>query len=308
MALGPGPLRTQQLTDRLNHLSPRSVYRHLGNMREHGLVGRQEDPGVPTRVVLSLTDPGRALFRLLHSFVETTMEKLPRQGNGAEPWDALSLLADFWDLGLLEELSEGPRSVVDLARRAHPMTYHQINRRAASFAASGLATSQLDGNGKRYQLTDAGRRCMGLVGGIGRWRQGYVMEDGLPGLTSKEMATVLRTVLPLIQLPQFVDMSIDIEVSHRANENSYRNPEVLRGSVGEDGAVQCEPQPQDSADGSAVATINTWFGVLLDGKRGRVKVRGNLSLVDACLTQIHERVWKSETSFATPPSSGAGVG
>jgi hypothetical protein len=49
--------------------------------------------------------------------------------------------------------------------------------------------------------------------------------------------------------------------------------------------------PKDTPDGLAAATINTWFGVLLDGNRGRVKVRGDLKLVDACLTQLYDVLW-----------------
>jgi hypothetical protein len=56
--------------------------------------------------------------------------------------------------------------------------------------------------------------------------------------------------------------------------------------------VRCSRERRASADGSAAATINTWFGVLLDGNRGRVKVAGNLQLVDACLTQLYDVLWQ----------------
>lgn len=303
MALGAGPLRTQQLTDRLSHLSTRSAYRHIGSMRDHGLVARQEEGGVPTRVVLSLTDPlGRKLCQLLRSFVASTMSRLPRRGNGAEPWEALAVLGDFWDLGLIEELSHGPRSVVELAREAHPMTYHQVNRRATLFATYGLASSyNSSGEGKRFELTEDGRRCVGLIVGVGRWCQRYILENGTPGLTIAEMASVLRAALPAIRLPEFAGKSIDLEVSEGGDENGYRTMEVLRGEIASDGTVRCDPERQAPSDASAAATINTWYGVLLDGNRGRVKVKGELPLVDACLTQLYEVLWE-EARLPAPTS------
>jgi DNA-binding HxlR family transcriptional regulator len=293
MALAAGPLRTQQLTDRLSHLSPRSAYRHIGNMRKRGLVARQEEAGVPTRVSLCLTDPlGRNLCRLLRSFVASTMKRLPRRGNGAEPWEALAVLGDFWEFGLIEELSHGPKSVIELAREAHPMTYHQVNRRAGLFAAYGLASAyNANGNGKMYELTDDGRRCMGLISGIGRWQQRHILGEGASGLSPGEMATVLRTALPVVRIPDFAGMSIDFEVSGSADENGYRITETVQGRVANDGSVQCNHRRRASADGSAAATINTWFGVLLDGNRGRVKAGGDLPLVDACLTQLYDVLW-----------------
>jgi DNA-binding HxlR family transcriptional regulator len=293
MALAPGPLRTQQLTDRLSHLSSRSAYRHIGSLRDRGLVSRLEEPGVPTRVVLALTDPlGRELCRLLRSFVASTMCRLPRRGNGAEPWEALAMLGDFWELGLIDELSHGPRSVIELSRVGHPMTYHQVSRRAKLFATSGLANSyNSTGDGKCYELTDDGRRCVGLISGLGRWRQRYATGDGVPGLTVEEMTTVLRVALPAIRLPEFAGMSLDLEISESGDQSGYRAAQVLQGRIRANGAVRCDLKRKPSSDGAAAATINTWFGVLLDGKRGRVKVRGDLPLVDACLTQLYNLLW-----------------
>ena len=309
MALGTGPMRTQQLTDRLNHLSPRSAYRHIGNLRDHGLVTRQEEAGVPTRVVLALSDPlGRKLCQLLRSFVSSTMSRLPRHGNGAEPWEALAVLGDLWELGLIEELSHGPRTMIELAREAHPMTYHQVNRRAKLFATYGLASSyHSHGEGKCFELTDDGRRCVGLILGIGRWRQRYLLDNETPGLTIAEVASVLRAALPAIRLSEFPGKGIDLEVSQSGSGNGYRSHEVLQAGIASDGTVRCDVKREGTSDGGAAATINTWFGVLLDGNRGRVKVRGDLPLVDACLTQLYEALWE-EASPARPASTGAGVG
>jgi len=258
------------------------------------LVARQSEPGVPSRVVLSLTDPlGRNLCHLLRRFVSTTMTQLPRGGNGAEPWGALTLLGEFWEMGLIDELSQAPKSAVDLARHAHPMTYHQVIRRAGLLATYGLVDAcHPNSNGKYYELTDVGRRSMGLISDIGRWRQRHVNGDGTPGLTKGEMATVLRATLQAVRLPEFAEMTIELEVSEGVDGPGSRLSEALRGHIDSAGAMRIDSLPIASIDGSAAATINTWFGVLLDGNRGRVKVRGNLPLVDTCLTQLYDVLWE----------------
>ncbi len=309
MALGPGPLRTHQLTDRLDHLSRRSVYRHLANLQIHGLVARHEERGVPSRVVLSLTVPlGRNLFHLLRSFSSTHPATLRQGADGAESWSWLGLLGEFWELGLFDDLSRRPTSVIDLSRKAHPMTYHQVNRRASLFAASGLirsCSSNGNGAGKHYELTDRGRRCMALVGGVGRWRQRHLEKDGAPGLTAEEMATVLRTALPLVRLPEFAGACVDFEVSNGAAGGGRGDPQVLQGEIDPEGRMRCGMPSSAAADGLAAATINTWFGTLLDGSRGRVKVRGHQPLVDACLTQLHDALWAGEASGFPAPTEAA---
>jgi hypothetical protein len=151
---------------------------------------------------------------------------------------------------------------------------------------------------------------MGLISGIGRWQQRHVSKDEGPGLTAKELTTVLRTTLPVLQLPEFIGKSIDFDISESANGDGYRTTKVLHGRIDWDGTMRFDLKPKKNPDGSAAATINTWFGVLLDGNRGRVRVRGNLSLVDACLTQLYEVLWEEENtnSSARLSSTAAGDG
>jgi DNA-binding HxlR family transcriptional regulator len=283
MALGPGPLRTKQLTKRVQEFSSRSVYRHVSNLRAHCLVERHEEPGVPSTVVLSLTDPlGRNLYRLLRKFAV----------GDARWWDSLRLLGEMWGLGFVEKLSHRPRSLNELTNEFHEMTYHQVNRRGAQLVDSGLlAASSSRSNGKIYELTDEGRRRMALVTGIGRWRLRNVPASA-PGLTIGEMATVLRAALPLASLPGHAGMSIALTVAGPADEYGSRRTEMVRGTVGRDGTLRCDQEEGWAAvAGSAAATVNTWFAALLDGNRGRIRVRGDLGLVDACLTQLYERLW-----------------
>src|SRR5215213_11976278 len=57
MALGEGPLRTKELTERVPGYAPRTIYRYAGKLAELEVVEREEEPGVPSKVVHTLSDP-----------------------------------------------------------------------------------------------------------------------------------------------------------------------------------------------------------------------------------------------------------
>lgn len=278
--LGYGPLRTKHLTERVREFSARSIYRSVGRLESLGLVDRHAEPGTPSKVLLRLTEPaGRNLFRLRRTF-------------GATSGDEMRLLAELWEPGFVEELSRGPKSLMDLLEKPHHLTYHQVKRRTGMAVESGLlCTSPHKGHGHRYELAARGRRQMGLVAAVGRWRQRHLAPGEVPGLEVEEMATVLRAMLPLTLLPAHSEMRIDLIVTG-AEEHGHRPTATVAGGVGPEGAVRFDPRPEREADGSAAATINTWFAALLDGHRGRIRVRGDLGLVDSCVKQLHNALWK----------------
>ncbi len=299
MALGPGSLRTEQLTTRIDGFSSRSVYRHVSKMEAHGLIDRLAEPGVPSKVVLSLSEPaGRELFRLLRTFTATSMSQLPDGVSSARSWSSLNRLGELWEFGFVEELSHEPRSLTELAGGPHELTFHQVNRRTGLFLASGLLlVAPVAGNGKQYELTGHARHRMALVAGIGHWRR-YVTADGVAGLTIGEMATVLRAVLPLPAFPRHVGMSLDLGVSGAMDMNGHRNKETLRGTVDLEGIMRCSDDITRFVEGSAAATINIWFAALLDGNRGRMRVRGDLDLIDSFLTQLYDLLWEKDGELA----------
>jgi DNA-binding HxlR family transcriptional regulator len=281
MELGQRPLRTKQLTERIPDFSARTVYRSLGSLEEHGLVERRAREA-SSPVQLRLTEPaGRNLFRLLRS--------LSREFS----WDSLCLLGEMWRAGFTAELSHGSRSLIDLLESTKGLTYHQVRRRTTQFVDEGfLENCPHRGNGRHYQLADHGRRCMIVIVAIGRWRHRYLLADETAGLELAEMVTVLRSALPIVTLPRYAGAKIDFVVTGAEDKYGRRDEVGLRCAVGEDGALQVSYETEGDPDGSAAATLNTWFAALLDGNRGRVRVRGDLTLVDGCLTQLYDLLWE----------------
>jgi len=306
MALGSGALRTGQLADRVEDFSARSVYRRASEMEAFGLIDRNQDPGVPSKVVLRLSEPaGRELFRLLRAFATASIPRSPSEERHFL-WPPLNLLGELWELGFLEELSYEPRSLAQFARGEHELTFHQVSRRIGLSLSGGLlAASPPAGNGKRYELTNYGRRCMALIAGIGRWRR-RVLADRSPGLTIAEMATLLRATMPLTTLPEHLGESIELAITGSAEAGGQRRMQVLQGTVDSDGTLRYAAAAGESAGGSAGATINIWLAALLDGNRGRMRVRGNLGLVDSFLTQLYDVLWEAPIRATLPSTDAVG--
>jgi len=289
MALGEGPLRTKNLTERVPGYAPRTIYRYAGKLAELEVVEREEEPGVPSKVVHTLTDPcGTELYELVNRFADASLTRLPDGRIDAHAWASLGLLADLWEAGMVEDLSCEPLSPTDLARGGHGLSYHQVNRRAGLFKASGLV-SETEGPGRRrlYGLTEKSRRKMGLIAGIARWRHHHVVAEDEEGMTVAELATVLRVALPLVKLPAHAGKCLCLSVrSDDGDEGSD-----VWAEVEADGTVHgCASPPADPA-GWGRGTVGAWITAILDGDARSVLIGDDEKLVGDSLTGLYETLW-----------------
>jgi DNA-binding HxlR family transcriptional regulator len=292
MALGEGPLRTKELTKRVPGYTPRTIYRYAGKLAELEVVEREEEPGVPSKVVHTLTSEcGAELYELVSRFADASMTRLPDGRIDAHAWAALGLLGELWETGMVEELSCDPGSPTELARGRHGLSYHQVNRRAGLFKAAGLLCQQ-QGPGRRrcYALTEKTRRMMGLVAGIARWRHHHVVAEDEEGMTGEEMATALRTALPLVQVPGHAGKNMKLCVLPK-DEPAGSEGEIVWAEVEEDGALHsCSPSAE-SEDAWARGKIASWILAILDADSSKVLVGGDEQLVDDVLAGLHEVLW-----------------
>lgn len=292
MALGEGPLRTKELTARVPGYTPRTIYRYAGKLAELEVVEREEEPGVPSKVVHTLTEEcGAELYELVTRFADASMTRLPDGRIDAHAWAALGLLADLWETGMVEDLSCDPRSPTELARGPHGLSYHQVNRRAGLFKTAGLLCEQ-EGAGRRrcYALTEKTRRTMGLLVGIARWRHHHVVADDEEGMTAEEMATTLKTALPLVRVDGHTGRSLKLCVL-REDEVAGGEGENVWAEVEEDGVLHSCSPPSDSVDVWARGKIASWIPAILDGNQQKILVGGEEQLVSDALTQLHEVMW-----------------
>jgi DNA-binding HxlR family transcriptional regulator len=293
MALGEGPLRTKELTGRVGGYAPRTVYRYANKLTELGVVERHEEPGVPSKVTLNLTQPcGQELHDLVEAYAETSWTRLAGGEIDAHGWGSLVLVADLWESGMIEELNLEPRSLTELARGDHGLSYHQVSRRARLFAIGGFVQEiPVSGRRRCVVLTDKARRAMGLIAGIGRWRRRHMVPEGEAGLNVREVAGLLRTTLPLVSLPEHREKSLRIDV---LNSNGVEgDEETVWGCIEADGSVAGYPEPRAEADARAQGKSTAWVDAVLDGPPLSVSTQGEEGLVETCVGRLHAVLWGS---------------
>jgi DNA-binding HxlR family transcriptional regulator len=292
MALGEGPLRTKNLTERVPGYAPRTIYRYAGKLAELEVIEREEEPGVPSKVVHTLTEPcGSELYELVNRFADSSMTRLPDGRIDAHAWASLGLLADLWEAGMVEELSCSPKSPTELAQGPHGLSYHQVNRRAGLFKTAGLV-SEWQGAGRRrcYALTEKTRKAMGLIIGVARWRHRHVVAEDEEGITAPEMATTLRAALPLVEIPQHAGKCLRL-CAIGEEEAPGADGELVWAEVEEDGAVHSCADRTDRVDAWARGKVEAWIPAVLDGKPRKVLVGEDEQLIADCLAGLYEVLW-----------------
>lgn len=292
MALGEGPLRTKNLTERVPGYTPRTIYRYAGKLAELDVVEREEEPGVPSKVLHTLTEGcGRELYELVNRFADTSMTRLPDGRIDAHAWASLGLLADLWEAGMVEELSCESRSPTELARGPHGLSYHQVNRRAGLFKTAGLL-SESDGPGRRrnYELTHKTRRKMGLIVGVSRWHHRHVAAEGERGMSPTEMATVLQVALPLASIPEHAGKCLEVSVLSEDDDAGDAN-ETFWSEVEAEGELHSCAEPGASPDGWSRGKVEAWTAALLDGQPDEVLVGGDEKLVGDCVAGLYDALW-----------------
>jgi DNA-binding HxlR family transcriptional regulator len=286
MALGPRSLRTKKLTERVPTFAPRTVYRHARQLASLGLIDREEVAGVPSTVIHSLSPAGRDLYRLLDGYEKLSPKwaSAPARGDGL--WSLCGLLGEMWGYGWIDELSQTGRSATDLAEATAAMTFHQTSRRTHQMLSWGLLHENVvRGTRRRFHLSDQARHGMFLVAGLGRWRQDHV-DGGHTGLTAPEMATILRTSLHLLNLPDRPSSTVKLGIVGATGNDGANGSEALTAHVSENGLVR-NVKDRMADDGWALGTVDTWLAALLDGNRGKMRVGGDQDLVEHFLKQMH---------------------
>jgi DNA-binding HxlR family transcriptional regulator len=295
MALGEGPLRTKELTHRVPGYTPRTIYRYSGKLAELQVIDREEEPGVPSKVVHTLSDPcGTELYDLVNRFADASMTRLPNGRIDAHAWAALGLLADLWEAGMIADLSCDPRSSRELANGPHGLSYHQVNRRAGLFNAAGLISEQdAPGRQRNYQLTRKTRRTMGFLVGIARWRHHHVVAEDEEGMTAEEMATVLRTALPLTSIAGHAGKCLELCVTSE-DDAPGADGEAVWAEVEPGGEVHSCVEASASADGWGRGKVKAWIPALLEGSSKNVLVGDDEQLISECLAALYDVLWRPE--------------
>jgi GNAT superfamily N-acetyltransferase/DNA-binding HxlR family transcriptional regulator len=293
MALGRGPLRTEELVERIAVYSPRTIYRYLDRLAGIEVIEREEEPGVPSKVTNRLTEPrGVSLYELVDDYARISLDHLPDGGIVTYSWKRLEMLADLWRSDMLGALNAGPSTVTELAQASSSLGFHQVSRRMGLYMAAGLIeVSKAGGRRRRYRPTGHLRRGMALIAGLALWRErGEGSETG-SSLIAVETARLLAASLPLVASPE--DAGKRFELAVEGHGPKGHGEEVLVwAAVGKDGAIECLADGI-SADASASGAVDAWLDLMTLGRCAGLRVDGGDDRrLTACLEQLHSTLWK----------------
>lgn len=305
VALGRGPLRTKQLTERVSTCAPRTVYRHAAKLVELGVVERVETGGVPSMVVHRLdSGSGRELLRLLE-ISATRMDARGRDRRIEDDfWTAVALLGEMWETGWFELLGRAAFSPTQLSELTPGLSFHQSSRRGRLLCCHGLLrVAGTRGRGTRYQLAARARRGAGLLAALACWRGQHLLESTEKMLTVDETAAILRASLPLVQLPQHPGIAIKLGIVGSGDVDGGTGAAAVAAKVARNGAVRCIDDLNETADGWALATVDSWLRATVKGTgRRRVRIGGEEEVVQVCLTALHDLLRGSvRPADRTPP-------
>lgn len=285
-ALTVRPLRTRELTDRVSGCAPRTVYRHASKLARQGLILREEEGDVPLSVTYRLSERGWELWRLLEAHAPGVLSRGSAGGDDRR-WPSLALLGDMWASGWMTVLSFGPRSPTELSELTSGMSFHQVNRRVQLLRSRNLlCESAHAGRGKRYRLSEGARRTVALVAGIGRWRERHGVAGRQRGLTGPEAATVLRVALPLAETSAPPGTQIMLGVVGARRADGGRGSEVLQARVEDGATLFWDFESERPADAWAAGTVDVWLAALLDGDRNRMRMGGEVELLETLLNAL----------------------
>jgi DNA-binding HxlR family transcriptional regulator len=281
LVLADGPLRTGEITDRVSGFTPRTVYRYLAPLTALGVLERDEEPGVPSKVVYSLADPcGVELHELVDAYASATLEALPDGMVISQTWHSLTLIANLWESGMFGKLAAGPSTQTELARLPHGLSFHTVGRWMGQFVDNGLMRKAA--TRRHYELTERARQAAVLIAGLGRWRERHCLPRGRPGLTPAEVADLLRAALPLASIPKHAGEAFDLGVSTPGRGKDIE----MSWAVGPRGVLAPCVESPAQADARARGGAGDWIETLV-GDAAKVRVGGDRALIESCLQQLH---------------------
>jgi DNA-binding HxlR family transcriptional regulator len=295
-ALREEPLRTKELTARVVGFTPRTTYRYLGRLVKMGVLDREDEPGIPSKVVYRLAEPcGLELHELADAFAATSLSRSPSGEIVPHSWSYAILLADLWEAEMLGALNLGACTVTELARVNYRLGFHQVSRRITLFQEEGLVRRSSDGGRRRrYELTGRARRGTVLIAGVGRWRERHFQLKRHHGVSASEAAQLLATALPLAALPGDGEGKVVALIVVPPGRDEAES-EAISVEVGADGAVTVAANPAASPDAWAQGGIAEWLEAFCRGRAEELSVGGaEASTAEACLEAMRAALWAPE--------------
>lgn len=287
-ALGAGPLRSAQLTDRLAEYSPRTIYRRLDDLEQVWAIEQRRAATAPPTVAYELTvAAGRELLGVLDGPARAWLRRWHQGPADEQRWGLLALLADGWDSAIVRELSREPRSLTELGV-VSDMTYHQLARRMTRLAAAGLLERIDESRPARYTLSEQARLGAILIASTARWERRH-LAGRAQLLLITDVVALLRTVLPLVRLPEQAGAAIVLTVQADVLPAGSQRYGSVRVEVEDGGEIRCVDREDAPPDAWALGSIDAWLLAVIEGDGSKLQVGGERALVEEQLGRLRAR-------------------
>lgn len=261
-------------------LASTTLYSHVEQLFELGILVRREFPGPPWRVTYEHGPTGAEFDDLLRAWAELLICL-------DASWDAPLHFAEAWAAGVVQALLAGPLSVAEVsARCAGRATGSQVERLLRQLRVDGFFRRAEH----RYAMTDVARFTIGELAASARFERRN-MKAGAASITVTGGADALRGTLPLVALPghpagicEFVVRATEADPGPRA---AACWAEVKAGRI-----VACGVGNAPSAATTwAQGTIDDWLAAVIDRRLPVLRSAGERRLGKQVVSELHSQLY-----------------
>jgi DNA-binding HxlR family transcriptional regulator len=274
-----GPLRPNELEQRLPDVAHSALMRRLAELAQKGAVTHERIAGLPPRAYYSLADAGQALLQIPEASERWERRWSQARRDAPDAWP-LRLLADERARAIMRMLADEPLRPIDLERRPPGVGRSATRRRLGPLLLGGILTRTQDDGQVRYALTPGARR-LGLIKMLAAHWEWHWTKPGHP-LPVWDLPGLLRLLAPATRISESLvgvcRLQIDSHGVHKADI-------YLAAQNGKLAALPLAPEHPPHADGHAPPQV--WCDALLRRHLTGITTTGNWMLMADVLSSVN---------------------
>jgi DNA-binding HxlR family transcriptional regulator len=287
-----GPLRLNELQDKLGFSAQTTLRAAISTLREIGALTKKRVGGSPLATATALTPAGEEMLFVAEE-VEAWLALCPDgplAPESEEAKGAVKALAGGWSSTLMRALANRPFTLTELDSLIPGLSYPALERRISWMRASGqIEPVEQEGRGTPYVVTDWLRRAIAPLFAASRCERRHLATESGP-ITEVEVEASFLLALPLAPLPGYAGGTCMLAVQTVPAEANNGDPslagvtvEVKRGRV-----LSSAPKMSTEPSTWAIGAPETWLDIVIDGRIEDLRIGGaNPQLALDLIAGIH---------------------
>jgi DNA-binding HxlR family transcriptional regulator len=296
-------LRPVELSGRLL-ISSATLYRHLPDLEELGVLVKQGVHATPYAVRYSLTEAGQELGEVALQ-IEGWLRlrrPVPLDPASQSAWKAAIALSEGWATSIMQSLVNGPLSESELVAQVVEMSHYEVCGRLHRLVDVGVLQRLVvpqSGRKGHYALSEWGRRGVGVLATAARWAGRRIPGQDASVTTQDGVAALLMT-LPLVQPIQLLDGLCEFRI--REHEERVGPHDAAVWAEIRDGRYTLSGRgvPPRPPTAWSHGTLRDWFVAVVDRRPTALRRGGDQRLANGILMQLHDQLYRQEGSTPTP--------